>query len=113
MASCEPLSAIRNFQLNDATYTDIICPYDCDYFEVLGSSDGSSMYRSSDGTDANGYQMPAGSWYSLGSTSESFKCGSPVNGDSGKTPRFPKGSVVCKLKAASGKTPKAIVEFLQ
>lgn len=104
--TAEPQSTIRTFgPLSVGAYTPIVTPYDCDYFEIIQTSDGSGMFRSSDGTDANGYQMVAGSWYAL-----SLPSRFPSTYPRGK--RFKAGSTVTYVRALVG-TPSVVVEFIE
>lgn len=113
--SAEPGSAIRIFGplvqgVNN--YTPILAPYDCDYFEIIQTSDGSSIQRSSDGTDAHSYQIPASAWVSVGAPSRVEAGGTPVNSTFGKAKRFLAGNPVTYLKGLTS-TPTVAVEFLQ
>lgn len=97
----EIASAIRKFALITTAYTPIIAPICCNYYLIIGNQDGSAMLRSSDGTDANSYEMPAGGWYSMMAPPMilAFQC------------RFQQGNIVTWLKAVAGVGP-AIVEFV-
>ena len=92
---------IRNFPLAAGSYVPIVAPVPCDHFLIIGNADGSAMQRSSDGTDANSYLLPAGGWYSFLA---------PSKGSRGSTFAFQAGDVVTYLKAISGIGP-AVVEF--
>lgn len=96
-------SAIRTFALTTSAYTQIVAPIQCSFFEIIGTSDGTAMTRSSDGTDANSYPFPAAGWYGFGA---------PLGPASGhvQTLRWQAGETVTYLKAAIG-TPNVYVEF--
>lgn len=81
-------------------YVPIVAPIDCNYFMIIGNADGSNtpMQRSSDGTDANSYTIPAGGWYSfLAPTRRPYT-------------RFKIGETVTFIKVTAGVGP-VIVEF--
>lgn len=98
----ELCSAIRKFAITTTEYTGIVAPIDCDYFLIIGNVDGTAMIRSSDGTDANSYQIPAGGWYSMLAPPTTFL---------GSAPRYRSGYTVTYIKATTGVGPVA-VEFV-
>jgi hypothetical protein len=102
----EQFSAIRSFVLNTSSYTPITCPGQYNYYEIIGTSDGSAMIRSSDGTDAHSYPFGQNSWYSFGAPS------SPYLTQPRFSPYLNVGTVVTYLKAVQG-TPTVYVEFMQ
>lgn len=100
--AAEVQPVIRVFPINSTGYTPIVAPIPCNYFLIQGTSDGSAMVRSSDGTDVNSYPFVAGGWYSFLA---------PPNPWSRKsTVRYQPGAVVTYLKAANG-SPNVVMEF--
>jgi hypothetical protein len=106
------VQAIRLFALNTSTYTTIVTPLDCNFYLIVGSDDGSAMRRSSDGTDANSYLIPAGGWYAfLAPTGGIAQNPLPTKAKDVITRiRWLAGDTVTYIKASAG-TPKVIVEF--
>lgn len=102
MITTEEYSAIRSYALNDSTYTEITSPGPYNYYEIIGTSDGSAMMRSSDGTDAHGYPFGQSSWFS-------FLAAMTPWGNPGRT-RFAQGDIATYLKAATG-SPNVYVEW--
>jgi hypothetical protein len=96
MATPAKGSQITSFALSTTSYTAIIAPIACNYWWIQ-NSDGSSMLRSSDGTDATSYQVSG------------FAMVAPVRPPQG--PRYQPGDIVTYLKATTGVGP-AIVEFI-
>lgn len=97
----ENYSAIRTFALTTGSYTAIVAPIPCSYFEIIGSSDGSAMTRSSDGTDAHSYPFPQMGWFGFMVVTTPWIKASP---------RYNAGDTVTYLKATTG-TPNVYVEF--
>lgn len=107
-----PVQAIRQFTLNTSTYTAIVTPIDCNFYNILGTEDGTAMRRSSDGTDANSHVIPAADWYGffapLGGIAQNPL---PTKAKDVVTRiRWNTGDIVTYLKASVG-TPKVSVEF--
>lgn len=92
-------SVIAQFPLNVNGWTAIVAPVNSSYYLIIGSSDGSSMYRCTDDADpATSYQMPSGGWFSYSIPALYQRT------------RFSKGATVCYLKATQAGSI-AIVEF--
>jgi hypothetical protein len=98
----QALSKINRVPLVAGEYVAIIAPIDCNYYMVIQNADGSAMARSSDGTDAHSYTIPADGWFGFSATPQA--AGLP------STPRYKTGDTVTFLKALSGVGP-AVVEF--
>lgn len=82
-------------------------PQGCNYYLIVGTSDGSAMVRSSDGTDENSYTIPAGGWYGFVAP---FTPEANTNWFGSGARRFLSGATVTYIKATSG-TPNVVVEF--
>lgn len=100
----ETASAIRKFRLNTATYVPIVAPIECNYYLLIGSSDGSAMKRCSDPDNEaeSMYTIPANGWYAMVAPTPSINRAFY---------RFQKGQTVTYLKATVG-TPDVFVEFV-
>ena|SRR5579863_1648438 len=99
----EIVQAIRSFALSSSAYTAIVTPIPCNCYELVGTSDGSGIIRSSDGTDTNSYALPVGSWYTFDAAL------SPWSRTKNGT-RWQAGDTVTYVKAATG-SPNIFVEF--
>ena len=107
-----PVQEIRVFALNASTYTPIVTPIDCNFYNIMGTSDGTAMRRSSDGTDENSHIIPASDWYSF-EAPVNIVVQNPVPTKAKDVVgqiRWMAGYTVTYLKAISG-TPDVSVEF--
>jgi hypothetical protein len=96
-------SAIRRFALSTTEWTPIVAPINCNYFLIIGSSDGSAMHRCSDPNNAeSAYEIPPGGWYSM-------MAPTPSTGVAWY--RYRPGDAVTYLKATAG-NPMVFVEFV-
>ena len=87
-------SAIRTFNLQAGQWTPIVTPNQCNYFVVLGTSDGSPAYRCSNPDDATTqYLMPSfGTFSNFGiSIYNSFRY------QSGSTVTYMMGTTTCQV----------------
>lgn len=98
----EEFSCIRVYALSTSAYTSIDSPGPYNYFEIIGTSDGSAMTRSSDGTDAHSYPFPSGGWYGFLAGMSPWSMASST--------RYAKSDIATYLKASAG-TPNVYVEW--
>lgn len=107
-----PVQAIRLFALNTSTYVPIVTPIDCNFYNLMGTDNGTGIRRSSDGTDANSHLISAADWYGFFAP-VSLIAQNPLP-TKGKIVisqvRWRVGDIVIYLKAVSG-TPNVAVEF--
>jgi len=90
---------VKRFALSTSEWTPIVTPIACNYFAILGSSDGAAMSRCSTPSSEQSWS----DWYDL----QDYALVVPRMGER----RFEPGDTVTYLK---GKTPgqSAIVEFI-
>jgi hypothetical protein len=95
---------IRVFALTNSGWTAITAPAACNYFDIIGTVDGSAMLRSSDPTNASAqYTIPANGWYSMVAT---------VHSRDAASGRFATGETVTYLQATVASV-NVVVEFVQ